>query len=98
MHLSANDPTSCGQPWSEQHQMSCQSEKKRPGALSRVWGKGNMSIVCYKADRAVRAHAVGSSSGADVRGGIVGPDFTLPSQSGEWVSLGNFLGTRPVVL
>jgi thioredoxin-dependent peroxiredoxin len=26
------------------------------------------------------------------------PDFTLPSQSGEIVSLGDFLGTRPVVL
>jgi thioredoxin-dependent peroxiredoxin len=30
--------------------------------------------------------------------GSVAPDFTLPSQSGEIVSLGDFLGTRPVVL
>jgi thioredoxin-dependent peroxiredoxin len=28
----------------------------------------------------------------------VPPDFTLPSQSGEMVSLGGFLGKRPVVL
>jgi len=28
----------------------------------------------------------------------VAPDFTLPSQSGETVSLGDFLGKRPVVL
>jgi thioredoxin-dependent peroxiredoxin len=30
--------------------------------------------------------------------GSVAPDFTLPSQSGEMVSLGDFLGNRPVVL
>jgi peroxiredoxin Q/BCP len=30
--------------------------------------------------------------------GSVAPDFTLPSQSGEAVSLGDFLGRRPVVL
>jgi thioredoxin-dependent peroxiredoxin len=30
--------------------------------------------------------------------GSVAPDFTLPSQSGEIVSLGDLLGTRPVVL
>ena len=30
--------------------------------------------------------------------GSVPPDFTLPSQSGEMVSLGGFLGKRPVVL
>jgi len=30
--------------------------------------------------------------------GSVAPDFTLPSQSGEPVSLGDFLGNRPVVL
>ena len=30
--------------------------------------------------------------------GSVAPDFALPSQSGEKVSLGDFLGTRPVVL
>ncbi len=28
----------------------------------------------------------------------VAPDFTLPSQSGEMVSLGNFIGKKPVVL
>jgi thioredoxin-dependent peroxiredoxin len=28
----------------------------------------------------------------------VAPGFTLPSQSGEMVSLGDFLGKRPVVL
>ena len=33
-----------------------------------------------------------------VTAGSVAPDFTLPSQSGEMVSLGDFLGTRPVVL
>jgi hypothetical protein len=49
--------------------MSCQSEKKEPGALSEVWGKGNMGIFCYKTDEAVRVHAVGPSSGANVRGG-----------------------------
>jgi len=30
--------------------------------------------------------------------GSVAPDFTLPSQSGEMVSLKNFLGKRPVIL
>lgn len=30
--------------------------------------------------------------------GSIAPDFTLPSQSGEMVSLKNFLGKRPVVL
>ena len=30
--------------------------------------------------------------------GSVAPDFTLPSQSGDMVSLGDFLGNRPVVL
>ena len=30
--------------------------------------------------------------------GSVAPDFTLPSQSGEMVSLGDFLGKKPVVL
>jgi len=30
--------------------------------------------------------------------GSVAPDFTLPSQSGEMVSLGDFLGKRPVIL
>jgi thioredoxin-dependent peroxiredoxin len=30
--------------------------------------------------------------------GSKAPDFTLPSQSGELVSLGDFLGRRPVVL
>lgn len=30
--------------------------------------------------------------------GDVAPDFTLPSQSGEMVSLKDFLGNRPVVL
>ncbi len=30
--------------------------------------------------------------------GSVAPDFTLPSQSGESVSLGDFLGKRPVIL
>jgi peroxiredoxin Q/BCP len=33
-----------------------------------------------------------------VAAGSVAPDFTLPSQSGEVVSLGDFLGKRPVVL
>jgi len=33
-----------------------------------------------------------------VTAGSVAPDFTLPSQSGEMVSLGDFLGRRPVVL
>src|SRR5215211_4127556 len=33
-----------------------------------------------------------------VTAGSVAPDFTLPSQSGETVSLGDFLGKRPVVL
>jgi peroxiredoxin Q/BCP len=33
-----------------------------------------------------------------VTAGSVAPDFTLPSQSGELVSLGDFLGKRPVVL
>jgi len=35
---------------------------------------------------------------AKVNIGSVAPDFTLPSQSGEMVSLKNFLGKRPVVL
>ncbi len=35
---------------------------------------------------------------ARVIAGSVAPDFTLPSQSGEMVSLGNFLGQKPVVL
>ena len=30
--------------------------------------------------------------------GSKAPDFTLPSQSGELVSLGDFLGEKPVVL
>lgn len=30
--------------------------------------------------------------------GCVAPDFTLPSQSGEMVNLGDFLGSKPVVL
>ena len=30
--------------------------------------------------------------------GSVAPDFTLPSQSGEMVSLGAFMGKKPVVL
>ncbi len=33
-----------------------------------------------------------------VTAGSVAPDFTLPSQSGEMVSLGDFLGRSPVVL
>ena len=33
-----------------------------------------------------------------VTAGSVAPDFTLPSQSGEMVSLGDFLGNRAVVL
>jgi thioredoxin-dependent peroxiredoxin len=33
-----------------------------------------------------------------VKVGSVAPDFTLPSQSGEMVSLENFIGKRPVVL
>jgi hypothetical protein len=53
--------------------MSCQSEKKEPGALSEVWGKVNMGIVCYKTDEAVDVHAVGPSSGADMRGGALAP-------------------------
>ena len=35
---------------------------------------------------------------AKVTAGSVAPDFTLPSQSGEMVRLGDFLGKRPVVL
>jgi thioredoxin-dependent peroxiredoxin len=35
---------------------------------------------------------------ANVTSGSVAPDFTLPSQSGETVSLGDFLGKKPVVL
>jgi peroxiredoxin Q/BCP len=35
---------------------------------------------------------------AEVTAGSVAPDFTLPSQSGEMVSLGDFLGKMPVVL
>jgi thioredoxin-dependent peroxiredoxin len=35
---------------------------------------------------------------AKVTAGSVAPDFTLPSQSGEIVSLRDFLGKRPVVL
>jgi thioredoxin-dependent peroxiredoxin len=35
---------------------------------------------------------------ARVTVGSVAPDFTLPSQSGELVSLGDFLGKKPVVL
>jgi hypothetical protein len=57
--------------------MSCQSEKKGPSALSGVWGKGDMGIVCYKTDGAVRAHSAGPSAGADVRGGIVGPTVCI---------------------
>jgi hypothetical protein len=57
--------------------MSCQSEIKGPGALSGAWEKGNNGIVCYKTDGAVRTHAVGPSSGADVRGGIVGPSVYI---------------------
>jgi hypothetical protein len=57
--------------------MSCQSEKKGPSALSGVWGKRDMGIVCYKTDGAVRARAVGPSSGANVRGGIVGPSVCI---------------------
>ena len=30
--------------------------------------------------------------------GSVAPDFTLPSQTGEMVSLGDFIGKKPVVL
>jgi thioredoxin-dependent peroxiredoxin len=30
--------------------------------------------------------------------GSKAPDFTLPSQSGEMVSLGDFLGEKPVVM
>ena len=30
--------------------------------------------------------------------GSMAPDFTLPSQSGEMVSLGDFMGKKPVVL
>jgi peroxiredoxin Q/BCP len=30
--------------------------------------------------------------------GSVAPDFTLPSQSGEMISLGDFVGKKPVVL
>ncbi len=30
--------------------------------------------------------------------GSVAPDFTLPSQSGEMLSLGDFIGKKPVVL
>jgi thioredoxin-dependent peroxiredoxin len=30
--------------------------------------------------------------------GSKAPEFTLPSQSGELVSLGDFLGEKPVVL
>src|ERR671927_291302 len=30
--------------------------------------------------------------------GSVAPDFSLPSQSGEVISLGDFLGEKPVVL
>jgi thioredoxin-dependent peroxiredoxin len=33
-----------------------------------------------------------------VRVGSKAPDFTLPSQSGEMVSLEDFIGTKPVVL
>jgi peroxiredoxin Q/BCP len=33
-----------------------------------------------------------------VRVGSVAPDFTLPSQAGEMVSLGEFSGRKPVVL
>src|SRR3712207_8796480 len=33
-----------------------------------------------------------------VKVGSVAPDFTLPSQSGEMVSLEDFLGHKPVVL
>ena len=33
-----------------------------------------------------------------VKVGSVAPDFTLPSQSGEMVSLGDFLGKKPVVI
>jgi thioredoxin-dependent peroxiredoxin len=35
---------------------------------------------------------------AKVTAGSVAPDFTLPSQSGEPLSLGDFLGKKPVVL
>src|ERR687895_1632507 len=33
-----------------------------------------------------------------VKAGAVAPDFTLPSQAGEMVSLKDFLGRKPVVL
>ena len=33
-----------------------------------------------------------------VKVGAIAPDFTLPSQSGEMVSLGDFIGKKPVVL
>jgi peroxiredoxin Q/BCP len=33
-----------------------------------------------------------------VQVGSVAPDFTLPSQSGEMISLGDFIGKKPVVL
>jgi peroxiredoxin Q/BCP len=33
-----------------------------------------------------------------VDAGSKAPDFTLPSQSGEMVSLEDFIGTKPVVL
>jgi hypothetical protein len=53
--------------------MLCQTKKERTRCPLRGVGKGKYGIVCYKTDGAVRAHAVGPSSGADVRGGIVGP-------------------------
>ncbi len=33
-----------------------------------------------------------------VQVGPVAPEFTLPSQSGEMISLGDFIGKKPVVL
>jgi thioredoxin-dependent peroxiredoxin len=71
----------------------------KPSTLSHPCTQMSHTILMH---RPAVSHSgdrlIGSQRTDKVKVGSVAPDFTLPSQSGERISLKNFLGKRPVVL
>lgn len=74
--------------------------------MNRYWSrldpKGNnftkISMLLLLIAIMLLLQACGTSSTAEISVGSPAPEFTLPTASGEVVSLGDFVGEQPVLL